>query len=252
MKIIPLVMSLYFFLAGPVWAKELSFVTHPLSPFVYQDNGKLAGVAVDLVRLMMKENNYQPSFVLMPFPRVLRLIQTHTDMAGFIVARTPEREDTVKWVGPLISSGVYLYKRKGHAISQATLSELNGKYTIGVAKSNADHAYLTKLNFETIYPVSHQLQTLKMLLRGRVDLIPVSELVLPAMAEKADIDISGIERTSIKLYDSVLYLAFSSNVDQAEIANWQLALDKLKVTGKYQRVIDRYILTDEHKIISQK
>ncbi|WP_259396156.1 MULTISPECIES: hypothetical protein [unclassified Shewanella] len=41
------------------------------------------------------------------------------------------------------------------------------------------------------------------------------------MAKAADIDINSIERTPIKLYDSILYIAFSNDTSDEVIALWQ-------------------------------
>ena len=49
---------------------------------------------------------------LYPFQRALLMVQQQPNTALFIVARRPERENTVKWLGPLSSSYVYLYKHR--------------------------------------------------------------------------------------------------------------------------------------------
>jgi len=41
------------------------------------------------------------------------------------------------------------------------------------------------------------------------------------LAKAADIDINSIERTPIKLYDSILYIAFSNDTSDEVIALWQ-------------------------------
>jgi polar amino acid transport system substrate-binding protein len=96
-------------------------------------------------------------------------------------------------------------------------------------------------NFQNLYPTNNQLVTLQMLALGRVDVTPMSELVMPDMASQAGIDLAQIERTDIKLYDSVLYLAFSNDVAKEQVEVWQRALDKLKSNGQYQAIKNRFL-----------
>jgi len=214
---------------------------HSLPPFVYQEQGRLVGLAFELVQLMAQQHNVDPTYQLMPFGRALRMAQTDSDIGVFIVARTSEREEKLQWVGPLISSGVYLYSQMKHPIEETTLSAIKGKYSIGVARRNNDHVYLSNLNFNNLSVVDHQIQTLKMLNLGRIDLTPMSELVMPALAKQAGIDPVNIKRTPIKLYDSHLYIAFSKDISRTTIQAWQQALDTLKANGQYQKILDKYI-----------
>jgi len=224
-----------------VSAKTLKILAHPLKPFVFKDNEQLTGLATDIVTAITQGNISAVEIKLIPFPRAIYMAQNTEDLAIFAVARTKEREHTLQWVGPLVSSNVYLYKRKDKTISANSLAEINGRYRIAVARGNADHTHMLTHAVKNIHAVNSQLHSLQMLNAGYVDLIPVSHLVLPELLEAANIPSESIERTDIKLYASDLYLAFSNNVAKATIAQWQQSLDILKKSGEYQRLYDKYI-----------
>jgi polar amino acid transport system substrate-binding protein len=51
---------------------------------------------------------------------------------------------------------------------------------------------------------------------------------------------SDVERTDVKLYDSVVYLVFSKNISKSEISEWHKALDEVRKT-KYDTIYKEYI-----------
>lgn len=217
------------------------FITHFIPPFSYEEEGEFKGFAVDLVREMMMDLSHPVAFEMYPFSRGLLKVQTTSNIAFFIVAWREERDKTIKWVGPLISSGVYVYKHKDNPDSIKTLEDLNKLPFIGVGRGNADHTYLSDLGFRNIYPTNDHLVSLQMLASDRIDATPMSELVLPEVAKKAGIDLSSIQKTDLKLYDSTLYLGFSLDTSDEEVARWQTALDKLKADGRYDRLYQKYV-----------
>lgn len=222
--------------------ESISFLTHSIKPFAYEENGKIDGFAVEIVKEMMKSIGHPEEFTMIPFARGLQEVQINGNYAFFIVARRPERESTVKWVGPLVSSGVYFYKMAGLPLEVNNLNDLKKVRFIGVGRGNADHVFLRSLGFTNLQPVNNQLQSVIMLEKGRVDVTPVSELVMPAMAKYAGIDMRDIEKIHLKLYDSVLYLVFSLNTPDETVAQWQKALDSMKASGKYEEIYKKYIM----------
>ncbi|WP_136810406.1 substrate-binding periplasmic protein [Desulfosediminicola flagellatus] len=222
-------------------AETCTFLTHFIKPFTFQEEGNIKGLAVDIVKEMMDIMEHPKQFTMLPFKRALLTVQSSDNHALFIVARRPEREETVKWVGPLVSSSVYFYKKKGTNLDLKTLSDIKELWRVGVGRGNADHTYLEAQGFTNLQKTNNQVQSLQMLQLGRVDVTPMSELVMPEMAKHAGIDLDSIERTAVKLYDSILFLAFSIDTPDDVVDGWQRALDTVKISGKYQDIYDRYI-----------
>jgi len=222
-------------------ANEINFLVHPLTPFIIKKDGNYSGFAIEIVNELIQQNNTFQNYAMMPFPRALKTVQKLDDYALFIVARTQERENTIKWVGPIISSNVYLYKHRNNPIKVHSLDDIKGKYRIGVGRGNTDHNYLATQGFSKLYPVGKQSQSLLMLANNRIDFAPMSELVMPEVAIAANINVDDIENTYIKLYESELYLAFSNNIDDDVINKWQQSLDKFKQTAKFAQIQNKYL-----------
>ncbi|NDV28181.1 ABC transporter substrate-binding protein [Desulfovibrio sp. JC010] len=237
-----IVVSAVFSTSSVQASKGLSFYTHFIKPFAYEEEGRICGFAVEVVREMMKLTGQSCEIEMLPFARGLKLVQSFPEKAFFIVAKRPERLGSVKWVGPLVTSGVYFYKAKGKQFEADSLEEMKQLESVCVGRGNADHTYLESLGFENLVPVNNQMVSLQLLVKGRVDVTPVSEMVMPAMAQQAGIDVSKIESTGVKLYDSELFLVFSKETPEWTVAKWQAALDELKRNGTYRGIYSKYIL----------
>lgn len=234
--------AIIFFLLLSSGMAAIDFYTHPIRPFSFSENGTLRGLAVEIVYEMMERCGQSREITLIPFSRGLQRVQHEEDTAFFIVAKRPEREDAVKWVGPIISSGVYFYKRKDRDITIATLDDLkNHDLAIGVGRGNADHTFLQSQGVTNLHPAADHKRSLMMLMAKRVDVTPMSELVMPEVAREAGIGLEEIENTMVKLYESSLYLVFSLNVPDATITKWQKALDEMKSSGRYRELVDTYL-----------
>lgn len=230
----------FMFFMNVAGAKKITFLTHFIKPFSYEENGEITGFAVEIVREMMKVLNHPEKIEIFPFIRAFHIVQSTPNYALFIVSKLPEREQTVKWVGPLISSGVYFYKKKETLLKIDSLDDIKKVLAIGVQRGNADHVMLQQKGFTNLHPTNNQMQSVQMLYRGRIDVTPISELVMPSMAKQAKIDVNSIEKTNVKLYDSTLFLVFSKDTPDEIIKKWQKAFDMVKKSGKYKNIYNKY------------
>ena len=223
-------------------AGDMAFMTHVIRPLSWQDSQKqYRGLAYELSAMTMSRLGYKPQAIeTYPFARALRLVETTDDQVLFPVARIPERENLVKWVGPLISNGVYFYQRKDAKTNIRTIEDLKKLPSIGVGRSNASMALLAKQGFRNLYPVSDETQAIQMLALGHVDAVAVGELVILAMQRSERLGPVAFRRIDIKLYDSDLYMAFSKNVSDQEIQRWQRGLTEVR-KERFQTLYDHYI-----------
>jgi len=224
-----------------VRADDFVFMTHVIKPLSWQDpDHQYHGLAYELSALTMKRLGYSADAIEnYPFARALRLVETTDDKVLFPVARIPERENVLKWVGPLFSNGVYFYQRK-NASRIRSLEDLKKLHSIGVGNQNATMALLLKKGFDNLYPVGTEIQAVKMLELDRVDAIAVGEVVMLAAERSGEYGLGAFQKTSVKLYDSDLYIAFSKNVSDDEIRRWKKQLDEVK-RDWYPALYDRYI-----------
>jgi polar amino acid transport system substrate-binding protein len=221
--------------------QDITIYSHELKPFTWEENGIIKGLVYDLISETMKKMNVNSKIQLLPFDRALLSVQNGDNKAIFHVQRTPARENTLKWVGPIISNNVYIYCYKNSIDKIDSLDGLRSLKYFPVVRGEATEEYLTKLGFVNLFQVRRQDQCLKMLSDGKVEAAAFGELVVSAYARDANIDLSLIERTNIKLFDSVLYMGFSKNVPDETINKWQKALEEVK-RSRYDALYKKYIL----------
>ena len=220
--------------------RDLTFLSHELKPFTWTENGSTEGLVYDLVRATMAKMNVRREIKIVPFTRGLSMVHNEPDTVLFHVQRTPERERTMKWVGPIVTNGVYVYCAKSSAGKIRNLDDLRKLKYIAVVSGEATDEYFKKRKFTNLFYVRQQSQSLEMLSSGRVEASPFGELVVNAYAREAKLDIGNIRKTGILLFESVLYMGFSNNIPDDEIRKWQNALDEVK-KEHYERLYRKYI-----------
>jgi polar amino acid transport system substrate-binding protein len=213
-----------------VCAEDLLVITHELKPFVWSDRqGQLHGSAYDVVAsILTRMGDDAGGIKYYPFARAIRAVATQGNVAVFPVARTSDREHSFKWVGPIATSGVYLYTRMSNTVPLNSLMDAKALKTIGVGNGNASMRLLEKAGFANLTPVNDEGMLIKMLFTGRVDAAPVSELVMDSAIKDNNFDEKQVIKTDLKLYESTLYLAFSLSTPDEVIVKWQAAFEAVK------------------------
>ncbi len=130
-KTIFILLTLTFFPIN-ISASEILFLTHSLQDQVYtDDNGILRGKKhagkrafnLEVVREMMVTLNHPVNIREVPFVRGVKMVRKMPNPALFNVSRTPEREDTVQWVGPQQRETDYFYEMKKAPTGIKTLED---------------------------------------------------------------------------------------------------------------------------------
>ena len=224
-------------------ADELKFLTHELKPLTWKDpqTDQVRGFAYDLCRETIIRMGYaKPSIQIVPFARLLKSVQEDDNTVAFHVAKTEERAPLMKWVGPIVKSGVFFYVNASSTFAANALDDMRQLKIIGVGRSNASEALLKKSGFTNLWSVNNEEQALKMLETKRVEAVPVSELIVNELARQEMIDLNHLRKTDIELTQSTLYIGFSKNISDAEIEKWQKTFDQVK-REKYDLLYRQYL-----------
>lgn len=106
------------------------------------------------------------------------------------------------------------------------------------------HQYLADQGFTSpkhLDVVSSNEQTLKMLMRGRSDLIVANKLVLAHLVKKLKMDASQfIQIKTVNIHMGNLYAAFGSNSDDKLVKRVSQGLQQIKDNGTYDKLIDQW------------
>nr|WP_321256214.1 transporter substrate-binding domain-containing protein [uncultured Pseudodesulfovibrio sp.] len=224
-------------------------MTHNLQKQAYidRDTGQLRGVKhagkrsfnIEIVHKLKQMMGNTTRIKSVPFARGMDTLNTHKAVAMFNVNKTLERAPLYKWVGPLQPEINFLYGLQRNSMIQ-TLDDARRVKSICVVNENSHHTRLYQLGFTNVITNNSYENCFQMLKDGRVDLTPLSESALDAMLAKTHIKHSNIHKVPEVLLQSQGYIAFSPDISDAEINQWQKAFDAIITSGTYTILYETY------------
>ncbi|MCH4292763.1 transporter substrate-binding domain-containing protein [Shewanella sp. 3B26] len=213
---------------------ELNLMTEEYPPFNFTHNGKLQGMAVDLLLAAARQNDspvQAANIRVFPWTRAYTLTLHGKNSVLFSTTRTPERESLFHWVGPISPIRLVLLARKESAIRIKDASELE-RYRIGVVRDDIGEVTLSSMGLD------HRLQSnastdllLKMMARGRIDLWAYEETVARWLIKEAGMSFDDFEVVYV-LKEAELYYAFSRDVPAPLRDRLQRAIDAIKTADE--------------------
>lgn len=204
-------------------------LTEHSPPGQFLDNdGKVVGVTATLIRILQQRLNEPGNIELMPWGRALSIASNTPNTALFETVRTAERENWFKWVGPLIHYRISLYGLKQRLGDDATAIDLPGKLIACSYRSTATAEDVKRFGFiedKNLVLVTKSGECLDMLNYGRVDVMAITEYILPQYSKV--VQDAGGELIEVRnLAERKRYLAFSKDVPDERINRWQRALEQ--------------------------
>jgi polar amino acid transport system substrate-binding protein len=248
-KLIVLFALLAAVLPGLALSQPLEVMTEELPPFNFTQNGAIEGITADtLLYILEKAGNPidRSTIKVMPWPRAYEAVQQKPGTVLFSMARTEQRENMFKWVGPIYEAKIGLIGAKSKNIKIESAADLNN-YRIGTIREGAPEQLLvsaggdiTKFDRDT----RPELQV-KKLNADRIDLfsfnLPTAQYLMKAEGMNP-----GDYDTVYTLKVAQLHIAFHKDTDDALIAKLQKALEEMKTPdadgmSKFDRVVEKYL-----------
>ncbi|NJL60442.1 MAG: transporter substrate-binding domain-containing protein [Desulfobacteraceae bacterium] len=229
--------------------QSFNIMTEDIPPFNFQKDGAIHGISADLLLLMMEKAGYpteRSAIKLLPWPRAYKTVQEEPGSMLFSMARTDERENLFKWVGPIQEVPLGILALKSRKIVIKNLEEAK-KYKIGTIRDNAAELILMKAGFdETVLDrIADPELNLKKLKAGRVDLcafnIPTTRYMMLQM---------GMNPSDYEIVYTLkkvnFCFAFHKSTDDKLIEKLNNALAELKkpdTAGQspYSRIMEKYL-----------
>ncbi|EAQ67628.1 putative ABC amino acid transporter solute binding protein [Marinomonas sp. MED121] len=215
---------------------DIQVVTENLKPLNYLEGGEVKGTATRLVRMVLKEAGLTANFQVYPWARAYAMAQHDKNTLIYTINRTAEREAKFQWIGLLASEehNSALYRLKTNPHIRANTLEDAKKYAIGVNFLDVNHEILKSEGFTNINAVSERSQSIKMLMRNRIDLILGSYPVLVEAFNALGQPIEKIEKL-ISFKVSRPYMAMSNKTPKAMVEKVRKAYQDLLEAGEIPR-----------------
>jgi len=200
-----------------LFAQVFTVYTEQLPPFNYLENDKVIGSSTRLLEALLAKSGHtiaQGKINLVPWSRGYHEALTTQNTILYSMARTPEREDLFKWVGPVNKLTIGLIAKKASRVVVNKPACLNN-YTVAVMHDTAAESILKNLGMKSanMERFSNPLAQIKKLNEGRVDAMAFGVEGMYQMLSAAGIDPSLYETVYV-LKQSDLYFAFHKETDE--------------------------------------
>lgn len=226
---------------GILSAQTFDIMTENWPPYNFEDEGKVVGISVDIVREILLKVDHPDNIKILPWARAYEYIKKKDNQILFSMGYSEERKDLFKWVGPLTEFKIAFYKRAGSNVEIKSMEDAKKVGVVGVTRSTMSHSILQKNGFTNIDISDTGESLLKKLVADRVDLIiSTNNSINPVTLRKYRIsDKKVVEAFEVSKRE--LFIAFSINTPDEIIEKWQKALDELKKTKKYNKILTKYM-----------
>lgn len=218
------------------------------APISFQENGEAMGIAPDVIRETFKRMGYRVRIELVPWKRAQEMVKDG-DADGFFSAyRTSERETAYTFPAEpiIIERNVFVVRKNSNIKFDGDISKLS-QYGIGTFIGyNTLDKYIESGQIVTVDRSGNINEGLYKLISGDrgVDLIVNTDYIIWYAAKKLNMS-DQLKELSPPLTVNPSYLVFSKKKNMTEIAaKFGEELIRLKADGTYERIIKKYINTD--------
>ncbi|AMW34772.1 amino acid ABC transporter substrate-binding protein [Haematospirillum jordaniae] len=227
-RFIPVVLAAFLPLTAT--AAPLTFNTEDWFPYNYTKNGKVVGSSTELIKLIGKNADVEYEIVLGPWNKSYTEALNLPGKCVYTTAVTDERKPLFKWVYPIDTTRLIIYKLKGKPLTASSLDDLKGK-KIGSYTDDAAAEFLKSKGF-TVDEAPADNVNPKKLVTGRIDAWITTDTSGLKLAKEAGVEVEEV----MVAHEHPLGLACNKSVDDAVIAKMQKALDDLIASGEADKI----------------
>jgi len=236
-KILIMICLLSFYLQAE---DRLNIITCECAPLTYSVDGTITGPAVDILKAIQNIIGSTDELNVYPWARSYIMLAEHSNVVLFSTAKTVQRESRFKWVGPIAEKKYSFFATKAASIKVDNFEEIK-KYHIGVHIGSNNEQLLASKGFKKLYSSSSEKENLGKLLLGQIDLWLTDEV-------QAEMLMNNISRRDLiekvfTIENQQLYFAFSKDISDEVIQQWQKALDSLYQDGVIAAIYAKYNLS---------
>lgn len=221
-------------------------------PYVYRENGKLKGLAVDIVREVEKRAQLPPIDIrIQPWKRALRWAEDGTSDFVFMSGVDKERERWGDYMSlPIVVERYRLYRLKSRLVDLSSDYRQADRYRIGTERGCLyGHGILRQAidqRFSSNTISNDTESSLKMLLQGRVDVIAGDAVRVAWALKKLGVTdkvtvVEFTDQESTTVLEWPTYIVFSKKSKHRELKKKvEDAMRGFYASDEYQSLLKKY------------
>lgn len=228
---------LWFSMASHGAGREITVDAGPIPPFSYEEQGKPAGIAVDLLDEAGQLYGVRFNYRFLPWLRAQSETRSSADRIIIPLTRTPERESQYNWIAELFQYQ-FVFISAGGPLPR-TLEEARGM-RVAVLRGNPAEKMLRDLGFVQLEAAFSEEINARKLAARRIDLWVAADLAAKSIYRQAGGDVAQL-RFGLKLGEPMhVFLASSPGFNNAATRDIADGVARLRASGQAERIVGRY------------
>lgn len=210
----------------------------------YDQDRQLTGLSIEVLHEIQLRVGNKDKVQVVPWSRGMDKLNNDPNTILLTMARTPEREALYQWIGPITSVEYMLYGKANSNIKISSLEDAKKIKLIGVYRDDIRDQTLTRLGFKNLDRASSNISSFKKLMIGRVDVYADSKMGVESVAIASGYKVRDV-KPIFPLFKSRLYFGVSKSTDPHIVAQWNQALDEMKMDKSFLKIQRKYFTDQE-------
>lgn len=204
----------------------LELTTEEYPPFNYRnDQGNVDGIATRIVEAALRQTGLHANFRLLPWARALAEARYRPGHCVYSATRSPDRENSFRWVGPLVTNHWMVYGGLGRALEVNSLDDL-ANLRVGGFRDDVIADYVAAQGINVLLATTDR-ENLRRLQAGMIDVWITGREPATVMAQQTGIPVQLLHEFN----ETGMYLACHPDVPESQLNALQSAVDDLRSDG---------------------
>jgi polar amino acid transport system substrate-binding protein len=223
--------------------EPLRVLMQELPPYAYNQRGVPEGLAVDVIKELMRLRGVAQPIEFAPLPRAIHLMSGELPAIFGPLARTELYEARFRWLGPIVSNPSVVFRRRSDLPLPQSLDLIRGARAIAVGRASVHEGMLRKLDFHNLVMTRDVIDSFKYIIRGDAEYAVGGLLTANPGLDKLGIPHALIENTGITVANLQIYLAVSRRMPDKDFEAWQGAFETMRRNGQLDKLLDKHLGT---------
>lgn len=205
------------------------------------DGGGHRALLIELVHMIATKVNQPWNLTHIPYIRGIRELQNKNNIVFFNVIPRDQNKDSLKWVGPVMPITFSLYESIHSPLKITSIDDAQKANYICILRGTLVEQTLQKRGFTNLFIHSSYKNCVNMLIKGRVDLIVLPNLSVYQQLITTGLYGTEVRMTAVDVLKEQGYIAFSKEIPDHVINQWQESLNKVLKSTEYSLLTNKML-----------
>ena len=235
-----LVVFIFFAFDSKAVTDPLRILSPNEPPVSYVNSqGKSDGYLVDITQAIQAELADMATISFVPEARALNLLEKKPNILFIGLSKTKFRTDKYHWPAKVSVKNWQVFTHNQPTLTIDSTDELKALRTLGVVRGDVREEWLINRNFTNLYSVTNPLQSIRLLIKGRVSAIAYDQQGVRYLCQEYALECSLLN-TVYTLSSSDVYLIMSKMTDDETVTLWREAYENLLARGVIENIAKKW------------